>query len=334
MEAFDIPIVLFSFKRKEKLILILKQLSVIKPSKLYLISDGGRTFEEHAIVEKVRNQMEANITWKCEIIKRYAPENIGVYDNIAGGAKWVFEHEKKAIFLEDDNFPELSFFPFCKEMLERYENDIRILWVCGTNYLKEYEPKDGSSYLVTKNMMPCGWASWGSKFLKFYDGELELWKDSYINKRIKSEPTYRRLMRQDVNNWDLEISNKEKKGKFSSWDYQMSFSIRVHGLYGIVPKYNQITNIGVDLDSIHGGTSFDNEMTRRFCGLPTRSMEFPLTHPKALLIDEKFELMTAKIITLPWRLYVKWRISCFLKKLLNIDEQTSLSGMVKTFFKR
>ena len=33
----------------------------------------------------------------------------------------------------------------------------------GTNYLKHYAPADGSSYVFTKNMMPCGWASWSKK---------------------------------------------------------------------------------------------------------------------------------------------------------------------------
>jgi hypothetical protein len=31
-----------------------------------------------------------------------------------------------------------------------------------------------------------------------------------------------------------------------SWDYQMDFSIKAYGLYGICPCKNQIKNIGVD----------------------------------------------------------------------------------------
>lgn len=334
MEVFEIPIVLFSFKRIEKILIILDRISCIKPSKLYIISDGGRTQEEHFQVEKVRREIEMNITWECELVKRYSSHNIGVYENIAGGAKWVFEREDRAIFLEDDNLPELSFFPFCEELLERYKDDTRILWICGTNYLKEYEPVNGCSYLVTKNMMPCGWASWSSKFPKYYDGELELWKDPYIRKRVQSEPAYKPLMKQDVTNWDQELRRKRKNGKFASWDYQMSFTQRVHGMYAIVPKFNQITNIGVDSDSIHGGTSFDNEMTRRFCGLPTRSLEFPLIHPKALFIDHSFELKTAKIITLPRLMRFKIKLSGILKTIFCIDSDASFTDTLKKIFKK
>lgn len=329
MQQFQIPIVLFLFKRVDKLIQIIDRISQIQPSKIYLIGDGGRTLDEQAEIENSRKIIEAAITWECEVVKRYAPENIGVYENIAGGAKWVFKYEETAIFLEDDNLPELSFFPFCEEILERYKNDSRVLWICGTNYLKEYEPKDGSSYVVTKNMMPCGWASWSYKFNKYYDGELLLWKDSYIQERIKKEYSYKPLLYQDIDNWNDELWHKNEFGKFISWDYQMSFTQRVHGLYAIAPKYNQITNIGVDMDSIHHGNSFENEMTRRFCGLPTKSIEFPLKHPKALLIDEEFELATSKIITLPWKMRTRKAVTRSIKRIIGMRMDKSLKDIFK-----
>lgn len=324
MGNFEIPIVLFMFKRVDKLILIIERISEIKPLKIYLIGDGGRTVLEQNEIEESRVIIEKSINWKCEIITHYSSNNIGVYENIANGARWVFKHEKMAIFLEDDNLPELSFFPFCSEMLNKYKDDSRVLWICGTNYLKEYEPEDGSSYVITKNMMPCGWASWASKFLKYYEGDLSLWQDRYIKKRIKSEYLYKPLMKQDISNWNDELMHKEKYNKFISWDYQMSFSQRVHGLYAIVPKYNQITNIGVDLDSIHHGYSYDNVMIRRFCGLPTKPLEFPLKHPKALLIDRQFEIKIAKIITLPWILRQRKYVGRSVKKILGIEIDKSL----------
>ena len=158
--AFDIPVVLFLFKRIDKPLLVLDRISKVRPKKLYLLSDGGRNHDEHQEVELCRLKIAQAVDWDCEIIKRYASENIGVFENIAGGAKWVFEREKYAIFLEDDNLPEISFFYFCEKLLKHYEDDKRVFWICGTNYLEKYEPVDGSSYLFNKNMMPCGCASW------------------------------------------------------------------------------------------------------------------------------------------------------------------------------
>ncbi len=329
MDPFKIPIVLIFFKREQKTLQILERIAQVKPQKLYLISDGPRDAEEADRVLKCRENIEKRINWDCEVIKNYVDVNKGVYNRIGLGAQWVLSLEESAIFLEDDNLPELTFFRFCEEMLNRYRDDTRVLWICGTNYLKEYLPEDGSSYVFTKHMLPCGWASWSHKFTKFYDGNLKLWNDPYIKKRIQYENKYKPLLNQDKRNWDRENSRILSGGKPNSWDYQMNFTMRVHGLYAIIPNFNQITNIGVDIDSIHGGISFDKTMTRRFCGLETRPMTFPLIHPKVVLTDIRFERLTAKIITLPLNFRILSMLNRFLKKILFIQRDLSLKGELK-----
>ncbi len=324
MDDFQVPIVLFLFKRPDKTVKIINQIAKVKPRTVYLLSDGGRSADEQREVEVCRQAVESAIDWNCTVFKKYADKNIGVYKNIAEGARWVFSREDRAIFLEDDNFPELTFFRFCNEILEKYQDDTRVLWVCGTNYLKECEPADGSSYVYTKNMMPCGWASWASKFNKFYDGELALWRNNYIRKKIKSEYLYKRLYSQDAYNLDYELDAYEKFGRFYSWDYQMAFTMRVHNLYAVMPRYNQIKNIGVDALSTHGGTSLENTMVERFCELPTKPMTFPLQHPKAFMIDNKIELAVAKLICDPNFFSVKARISRYVRRLFNINKAESV----------
>ena len=43
------------------------------------------------------------------------------------GFSWVFEKEEQAIILEDDCIPNLDFFRYCDEMLEKYKDDERAL---------------------------------------------------------------------------------------------------------------------------------------------------------------------------------------------------------------
>lgn len=329
MKPFNVPIALFSFVREDKILQIIEKIRKIEPTKIYLISDGGRNEIEHDKVLKCRQSIENSIDWNCKIIKRYSSVNIGVFNNIAGGAKWVFSQEDSAIFLEDDNLPALSFFPFCADLLNKYKDNDRILWICGTNYLGEYETSNNESYLFSKNMMPCGWASWSNKFLKYYNEDFSLWKDRVTKKNIHKEYLYFPLFIQDTNNWNAEIERFDTKGRYASWDYQMSLSIRAHKLYGIVPKYNQINNIGVDEYSIHGGNSNNKIMTSRFCNIPTRELEFPLNHPKEVVIDKRFELKTEKIITYPWLMRVKFNLSYSLKRLFKIYVDNSLIGELK-----
>lgn len=330
MEQFNIPIALFLFKRIDKPLEVIKQIAKVAPARLYLLADGGRTEEEKVQAAKCREAIEHAITWDCEVVKKYEHENIGVYSNIADGAKWVFEREKYAIFLEDDNLPELSFFRFCEDVLAKYHDDTRVLWICGTNYLKEYEPEDGSSYVFTKNMMPCGWASWADKFNKFYDGELELWQEKYVQGRLKGEYLYKKLYYQDKYNFEYELDAKKWRGKFYSWDYQMSFSMRVHNVCAVVPKFNQIKNIGVDNDSTHGGNSLEDVMVERFCGIETKLMDFPLKHPKSVLLDPKFEISVAKIILNPRFFSVRSVISRLIRRYLGIKKTQSIMGFLKS----
>ena len=325
--GFDIPIVLFLFKRSDTVLRIIKVLSGIKPQKIYLLSDQGRDEKEKQLVEKTRNVIEKSIDWECELIKNYAVENRGVYRNIGEGARWVFEREKTAIFLEDDNLPEVSFFPYCKELLERYKNNQKVLWICGTNYLGEYNSE--YSYMFTQHLLPCGWASWSNKFLENYDGEMLTYNDPYKREKFCESYESKALLRQRLASLEGEYRRKGEDNGFKSWDYQMLFSLRSNEMVGISPVYNQIRNIGADQFSIHGGTSLDKTKTKRFCEIQTREMEFPLKHPCKVELDRKYEDLISNIILLPLSMRIKIRINSVIKKLLHIDPYASLSVELK-----
>jgi len=330
---FKIPIVLFTFKRKDTVLRILDRISEVKPQKLYIISDGPRNDEEKNIIIDTRKAIEKAISWECEIIKNYSEINRGVYENIGCGAKWVFSIEEKAIFLEDDNLPAVTFFPYCEEMLERYQADTRILWVCGTNYLEKFQPEDKSSYMFTRHLLPCGWASWSHKFTKYYDGELDLLSEPNVIKRLRREYENKSLFNQDklmIEKTKLLLINDQRN---ASWDRQMMFSIRINGFYGISPTINQIENIGVDEHSIHGGTSFNKVMTRRFCGIKADSLQFPLVHPAIVLSDKTYEKKIGNIILLPLIMRIRGTIVKCIKIALGINTHVSLKEKVNEVIK-
>jgi hypothetical protein len=333
MNRNEIPVVLFFFKRIEKTLEILNRISIVKPARLYLISDGGRNENEQIIVAECRRRIEENINWECEVIRDYSDENKGVFDRIGLGAKRVFSHEKAAIFLEDDNLPELTFFRFCEEMLIKYYDDNRILSICGTNYIKTYTPFNQCSYLFSKHMMPCGWASWSHKFLKYYDEKLLLFKDKHIRDQLKYKYMSYSLYKQDLRNVGDEYRRMELWNKPRSWDYQMVFSQRINGMYSIVPKYNQIKNIGVDAESTHGGHSLNIEMTKRFCELETRELEFPLRHPIIVTDDISFDRKINKIILYPLKDRIIVSIGSIFKFLLGINDNDPLFSTIKNKLK-
>ncbi|MCA1320221.1 hypothetical protein LC085_09915 [Bacillus tianshenii] len=329
---FEIPIVLFIFKRK-KAVEIIKQISKVKPRKLYILGDGPRNSDESKEVEECRKLVEEAIDWDCEVIKNYAKVNRGVYENIGKGAMWVFKREKSAIFLEDDNYPELTFFDFCKEMLERYENNEKIMWICGTNYLEKFKSHENESYVFTQHMLPCGWASWSNKFLKYYDGDMTTYTEDVLNK-VKGSYVSRSLYNNMSDAWISEHRRMSNGDKPISWDYQMDYSLKYYDLYGICPTVNQIKNIGVDEYSIHGGTSKDNPMIERFCENQIFPIEFPLKHPESININSKFEKEIGKILTPPLNYRMKSGLLKQIRRTFKIPYNIKTSDYFKSWYKK
>lgn len=328
-EQFEIPVVLILFKRSESTLRIIERISQVKPKKMYLLADYGRSEQENKLVKACREAVESAINWDCQVIKHYAEENRGVYQNIGEGAKWVFEREPYAIFLEDDNLPEVSFFSYCKELLERYKDSQEVLWICGTNYLGRYEPMDGASYMFTKHLLPCGWASWSEKFLKYYDGEMKTFSPSKSKEILESAYENKKLFRHQFQLFEKTVYKLENDRKRASWDFQMAYSIRANNMYGISPKYNQIENIGVDGLSTHGGNSLKKTMTKRFCGMSSYALDFPLVHPKYIRCDDKYEEIIGNIILPPWTSRAMVQVAFGIKYFLGIDRNESLTEYLK-----
>ncbi len=322
--SFNVPVVLFTFKRLDTVLRIIEVMRRVRPAKLYLFSDGGRDSQEKEMVANVRQTLLSAIDWDCLVIKCFSEENQGVFKEIGLGALQVFKTEKRAIFLEDDNLPSLSFFGYCSYLLEKYEDNPKVLWVCGTNYLGKYQPVDGSSYLFTRHLLPCGWASWSSKFSKYYDTTLSFVDLPHAKKNFARKYENRALFYQQWNSIFDERNRFKKTGRFSSWDFHMCATIRKNDLLGISPAVNLIDNIGVDSFSAHGGTSFDNVMTRRFCGVPNYELSFPLVDPKNVGIDVKYERKIAKIIAYPFWLRTQNHGVRLIKKILRLGPDQSL----------
>lgn len=323
-KRFEIPIVLFIFRRYDTVLRIIDVMRKVQPLKVYLLSDEGRTKEEKLQVQYARKTIEESIDWDCEVIKRYASENIGVLNNIGLGAKWVFEREDKAIFLEDDNLPAESFFSYCEDALDLFEDDQRVLWVCGTNYLKPDQQVDYKyDAFFSQHMLPCGWASWSKKYRDHYDAYLESLSSRELVNRFYSTYEDNRLANEQYYHIAQTKYYIDTQINRASWDYQMLFTLRSQGMYGIVPVKNQIRNIGVDEISEHGGTSLNFTMTSRFCELQTYEITGLIRIPSE--ISTPFERALDAVLLPPIKDRIKRKMGTAIKKLLGMNPYDSLS---------
>lgn len=116
----------------------------------------SRIWQVSWLVEIVSDE---NIDWECEVHRQYLEHNQGCDPSGFRSHQWAFSLADKVIVLEDDVVPAQSFFPFCKEMLDRYEHDERISMIAGFN-IDEVTPDCQDSYFFTTAFSIWGWASW------------------------------------------------------------------------------------------------------------------------------------------------------------------------------
>jgi len=183
------------------------------------------------------------------------------------GLNWVFSLVEEAIILEDDCLPNSSFFPFCRNLLERYRHDSRIAYICGTNLLEKHSNAN-ASYHFSQFGGIWGWATWRSAWQR-YDRHLSDWP------RLRSTGMLSEIFDQPriVEYW-TNIFNAMYDGTGpDTWDHQWLYTCLKNNSIMAVPSSNLVANIGFGNDATHT-TQVDTRFTPR-----TSVMQFPLDHP-------------------------------------------------------
>lgn len=322
-----LPVVLFIFRRVDTLEAIADRIKKYNPPIIYVYGDGPRNESESSDVTGAREEIQ-RLLYGLNVVYDFSENNRGVKENIGGGALKTFKKEVSAIFLEDDNLPSDSFFSYCEDLISFYKNDDDVLWVCGTNYLGSKLADSEKSYFYTKNLLPCGWASWREKFTKYYDINMTSLNDETMAV-VKANYTSKALMRQEVQAIYHTYLNINSDGASVSWDRQMNYALRFHNKLGIMPKVNLIKNIGADEFSVHGGTSLQIEMTSRFCEIESSDLAFPLEHPDSKIIDDVIENEVSYIILQPLKTRILRRIARLVKRALLLNPDDSLIKFLK-----
>lgn len=126
---------------------------------MFLQSDGGRNDKEWEAIKINRKMFDEEVDWECKVYKIYESKNNGLYAMSDKVRKLIWENVDRCIFLEDDYVPSVSYFEFCREMLERYKDDLRVHYVTGYNYMGVYDKPD-SDYFFCGEGSIWGCATW------------------------------------------------------------------------------------------------------------------------------------------------------------------------------
>lgn len=319
----DVAVLLIFFVRPEPFSKVFEQVKKARPSKLFLYQDGPRPGREDDVKNiEICRKITEDIDWECEVHKFYQEENKGCDPSEFIAIKWAFSQVEECIVLEDDDVPSQSFFPFCKELLEKYKYDERINMICGMN-LCGVTDNVSSSYLFSRCSSIWGWASWR----RVVDG----WKGDYS---FLEDDESMRLLKDKLDN-DYHISfdsliNYAKGHKNTGREHYESILAcdrNLNGRLNIIPRYNMMTNIGALAESTHntGDISTLPKGIRRVFHMERYEMEFPLKHPNYVIENVEHAKSHMRILGInhPWvKRYRAFEIKCNIlkskiKKLFN-----------------
>lgn len=278
------PVVFLVFNRPALTREVFARIAAARPPKLLVVADGPRAGRagEAALCEEVR-QIATAVTWPCELLTEIAPENLGCRRRVVSGLDWAFAQVEEAIILEDDIVPDLSFFRFCEEMLERYRGDRRVSMITGFNHSAD-RARSPYSYFFSEMTHIWGWATWREAWAH-YDEHLATWpavRDSGLLHEFFPERSAQRY-------WHSIFDSMHRGDGPNTWDYQWMYANFCRRALTITPQVNLVRNTGFGAGATH---SINPNGAPR---VQTGELAFPLRHPPVMIASRSLDAIDQQL---------------------------------------
>jgi hypothetical protein len=232
------PVLLMLFNRPEITGKLFEKIRQARPAQLFVAANGPRPgFSADVDLCKAVRAIFDKIDWECELHTNFPETNINMHTRWYTTLDWFFENVESGIILEDDCIPDLSFFPYCTEILERYNDDQKIMHINGSNFQFGHE-RGEASYYFSKYAHVWGWATWKRAWQR-YDDKLSTFPDFKEKGLIKTAVTSAR----EEEYW-LKYFESIYTGKRNSCDIKWLYAIWLNDGLSITPNVNMISNIG------------------------------------------------------------------------------------------
>ena len=305
------PILFLVFNRPDTTAKVFERIRAVRPLELFIAADGPRSgraddIEKCSAVKKI----VAGVDWPCSVSTLYREKNLGCGRAVSSAIEWFFEKNEAGIILEDDCLPDLSFFKYTSELLEKYKNDERIGIICGANF-QFGERRGEAGYYFSRYPHIWGWASWRRVWCG-YDYNMKNWENvknggwlmDYFGDASRCKY------------WSS-VFDAVREGKINTWDYQLFLTFIVNNYMSIIPAVNLISNLGYCCEATHtaGGGGALSE-------IKTLPLNFPLIHPEFMIRDAAADKRTEKLFFKSHGTFelIKHNIKVSIKKMLKIKK--------------
>lgn len=272
------PVVFLIFNRPDLTAKVFEVIRQAKPRKLLVVADGPRTDRPNEVERcKDTRKIISQVNWECEVLTNYSEINLGCKKRVSSGLDWVFDNVEQAIILEDDCLPHSTFFPFCEELLRLYQNDMRVMNICGSSFINETTASNSSleSYYFSRDFHCWGWASW-KRAWQYYDCEMDLWPHIRDTGRLKD--VFHNI---DIAKYWEYVLQSAFEDRVDSWAYRWMFSCWMQSGLSILPYTNLISNIGYGNEATH--TSRKDKLSNQ----AVSAVNLPIRHPPFVIEDTR-----------------------------------------------
>ena len=307
---FQTPILFLIFNRPEPTFQVFNVIKQLKPKYLFIAADGPRANREgEDILCKKTRSIINQIDWDCELKTLFRDTNLGCGKAPAAAIDWFFDNVQQGIILEDDCLPQISFFHFCEELLDRYKYDERVGMIAGNNYTIPAFHNYNYSYVYSKYVSCWGWATW-KRAWKYYDFNMQL----YLNERENIENLLSNsfvVLEKNKRTNDFNAIVKDKR--VDIWDFQWLFTCLTQNMLTIIPATNLIKNIGFGEDATH--TKLQHA---KIATLNSDEISFPLRHPSYMIRSELYETLLMKEVRKEMKITILQKTKNKIKKSFNL----------------
>ena len=267
----DEPLLIIGFNRPDHMRVLIERLREIEPQNIYVAIDGPRRDRpgEREKVERCRNLVD-EIDWGADVQTLFQEDNLGCGLGVSTAISWFFDHEERGIILEDDIIPDPSFFPYCTELLDRYEFDQRVFAISGCNFVPpEAITRPNDPYRFSQVPHIWGWATWRRSWMK-HQLDIADWR-SRLPLRLLLHRVHRSV---PAFAYWAGIFSVLGRGEVDTWDGQLVLASMVSGQWTATSNRNLIQNIGFDKLATH--TFEDRGELRPVMPMPTPTAPVPV----------------------------------------------------------
>jgi len=285
------PVVLLGYARPNETRQIIDRINQSKTKKVYFFVDFPNDIDDAKLMKLNADVKALNSTFNKEIDVEsvFFENNIGPFEAYNQCMSIVFSKEEELIFLEDDKLPSVSFFSFCSELLAKYKNDERILFISGMNSNKVILEDYNYDYFFANVNSSWGHGIWKRTYDKF-DSIFHVIKDEYYKKLIQQYY----ILNKNRHNVLEEIRSYLVHGKYNGHVASMEFYMM--GALGlltnsivIVPSKNLISDTGATEYTVHGDEyKLMTRSQKKIFFKETYELTSPLKHPPFVISDFRF----------------------------------------------